>query len=545
MASLSIGEALAALAILLLLPSLLNPLASFRLRVSRFSESFIHISILTAFVFVVVSYVFPENITILKHFNLNETLRVLSSVLFAIPIFAIGYAYFGVPKFNRFNHQAYLDEIISLISNPLSIPNDFSKDLQVNLSQIIKIRDRVNWAKVNDNAFYAFTHRKEIEYARSAYWITEVCLDNKVLKFLVENAPTRALRIIEDLRIDNGFINHPSRSKMFIRELTSEFLENSNSPLNNEVGYVGLSRIQLATRSLFPSGLQIIKDRQLNGAGFIDLKKISEMDVKRLLFASELVLDKFIEDKIYWEISYFDLLEIYKRIFSLCRSAQNDDEIFLWSVGYAISKQIKKIEDAYNLMTRKEKTDCFLKEGDVHHSQNWNIIRFASSLVYEFHSTFANKLDDRPSDDIGSASFDILGAVFPHITEKRPGVSALQQQLILRMMKKVDDNISGYYPAFIRPLLTFFGPFHETYMYRCGNAYDIFHDTFFCKMRSFPDLAFRDSEKSKDQLTSAFVFDLEKYEFIYFRSYGRGSSRFHPSSFPTSSANLFDVKNHR
>jgi len=194
MASLSIGEALAALAILLLLPSILNPLVRFRLTVSRFHEAYIYIVPFVAFLLVVTSYIIPEGTIIFVSLNLNEALRVTSSVLFSAPIFAIGYAYFGIPKFSKRNHQVYLDGVIGLVSRPDDLPQDFAKDMEINIANIISVADGVNWRKGNENAFYAFSHRKVVEYGRNAYWLTEVCLDKKVMEFLISTAPSHALR---------------------------------------------------------------------------------------------------------------------------------------------------------------------------------------------------------------------------------------------------------------------------------------------------------------------------------------------------------------
>ena len=244
----------------------------------------------------------------------------------------------------------------------------------------------------------------------------------------------------------------------------------------------------------------------LNGIGSIGIGAPSEGFVSRLNIAAKLMVSAEIKHRGFWEShSTSSVVSIYESICHnvLFERSDNKRPAYLFELTQGVT-ELTNIAAA-SLEESKPRTHdmLFAKDLETHRHDSIDKIAELACDGLECVSNGFQGFDD----PAWSFALDMLHGIFDRFGDVPVGLTPLQQALAIRLVKKLKQNMDGYYPTLSRVLLAVIGPYETNVAEKPGSAAAILKDAVYFEIKRLPDLYDKDPEKIIERLPPNVTYD--------------------------------------
>lgn len=345
------------------------------------------------------------------------------------------------------------------------------------------------------SSFYRFTHRKELALASYAASFLEIISDPKFCITLVERSPWLASDIIALISKEKLYVDS---AQSFVRELAKQTLISPESMMVREIGHSGFRFAPLLSESIFCDPFILRAYRPLNSLWYANSFKPTESYIKRLDKAGVMMLETALEHHGYWGVDYmYDVKSAYKAVLNHAMySKEKPTSEYSVSLTMAIQNLYRILME--DLETRRAETYNALFVTDPKQYRN-DLVSIVSELTYEGIESISNNFTDF-DDPYWHRAHGTYSDIFPHIGEVKNGLNPLQQSLCISIIDKVKDNMGGWYPALTKVMLAVIGPYNENEYSSNKKAYQILTNCFYRELKKLPNLYKNKPDKLKDYL---------------------------------------------
>lgn len=496
----SLGEAIAALSVTLLIPQFLKPIYTFRLRARRLSIRFISVIVFAGVIAVLIGALIPN-------------LPVPRSIFFGFPIFweILGALLFG----SAYAILVYVslrpaivtsETIIHFVKSAASFLAEtrekdhveFAHDLMSNLPILMQSAASVEFRKA-PNAFVEFTNRKKFESGRYAATFLQIIADSKFCGTLVNSCPWVVAQILRDISEQRIYAR---ASQYFVQELAKQAVLSSSSMMAREIGYRGFSAAPILSESLFGSNFINNRYEPFQAFQFADFAEINRDAVKRLNSAAEITITNTFKEGDYWgNTNIHALVDAYKSVLSEMRRRRNPSVPALdikFDVGSEIKSIARSSREHLAKIPDEFRKDFYIKSKSERIDNH--VFESIAELIFESLAYIANDFEDF-DDPFWLFALGIMDEVFPWINEPPRGMDPLQQRVAFKILKVLNENIEhGTYPAISRVILAILGPYENRHKSADNAAYGILMSSAYQALKGFRLLSKNKPNKIQDFL---------------------------------------------
>lgn len=523
----SIGEAVAALSITLIVPQFLRPILKFRLRCRAIDEWHIYVCVLAATMMVIFAAILPS-------------LGVSSGALWTYPIvwesaagivflFAVATLVFAVIRpanpasvnLERFAYSA-VDFLAHATDKDRA---EFSTDLRYCIYEMVRKADlRLRLWK--PSAFVLFSKRHQLRDSEYASAFLRVLSDPAFCRVLVRDTPWNTAVILQEIA------KYPAECQSvndFVREIARQAVLMDDSMFAREIEYKGFRATSVISDALFGNHLLARFYTPLEGLWFGDTMDLEVGQVKRTSRALLLTVKSSLSAGAHWQQHGLrrasDLVSSVAR--DICQSVRDDRgdyhlihalEFDLFQVVGETRKHLGKLDDkAYAYLFFKPKDDT---EKDM--VRDFTLLDEVAEIVVEYAFSFCNDFEGG-EDPFWHTAISFDRHVFGRCRGNAVGFDPLQQRVALKMLRKVDENLEGYYPAISRMFLSTIGFYEPPTEENKNQPWELFVHAFFYRFQEFPKFYETDRDKAETFLPSDVRYDPVRRSII--KTYADGEER--------------------
>jgi len=523
----SIGEAVAALGITLIVPQFLRPIFKFRLRCWAIGETYIYGCILAAVTMVIFAAILPSlGVSSGAPWTYPVLWEFGAGVVFFIAISALMFAALRPIKPAFINLERFVHEAVDFLAHATDVDRAaFSKDLRLCIYYMVSkadLRQRL-W---KPSAFVLFAKRRQLRQSDFASAFLRVLSDPTFCRVLVRDMPWNTALILQEI------VKYPAECHSvggFVREIARQAILMDDSMFAREIEYKGFQETSVVSDALFSNHLLARFYTPLEGLWFGDISDLDVGQVKRTSRALLLTLKALLSARAYWQQHGLqgasDLVSSLAR--DICQRIRDDKadyrlihalEFDLFQAVDETHKHLEKLDDkTYGRLFFKPKDDT---EKDM--IRDFTLLDEVAEIVVEYAFSFCNYFEGGEDPFWHSATaFD--RHVFRQFAGDVEGFGPLQQRVALKVLRKVDENLEGWYPAISRMFLStigFYGPPTEENRNR---PWELFVHAFFYRFQAFPEFYEKDRDKAETYLPSDVRYDLERRSII--KTYRGGEER--------------------
>lgn len=350
--------------------------------------------------------------------------------------------------------------------------------------------------------FYIFSRRRELAKARHAWHVLQFVSESDFCRIVVTRHSWRFLRallpLIEKHRRTESF-------NAFVKGIAWQALLQEDGMLAREVGYEGFGVVRNFAREFFGNP-QIQTFRPLSCVGSAGIDLLDKGFIARLNLASKLMVEAQLNGFGFWRNDAVnDVYFLYENIFLEVQSArarnESIDSIFIITSG--IKDLSKTISDSLNNADPQAYNALFSSDEDQFLD---NAVSSIAQIVSEALLCISNDFQGH-RDRCWLSAHDIIRSVFGRHGESSMGLSPFQQAVAIKLIEKLNQNMSGWYPALTRVLLTWAGPHKSNIEEPSGTASKILKDAIYQELTLLPKLYEREPQKINDYLPPNVTYD--------------------------------------
>lgn len=509
----SIGDAVAAMGIALIIPEFLRPIYIFRLKTRFISLDIIYYLVFAAFIFVVIGSIIP-NIDIGNRNTFGYPLfwELAGGAFFFVALCALAFTYLRPSsirhgRYRRFAHEAA--EFLAHANERDRIA--FSKDLEHNIDRLIKTAQFNDIARER-SAFFEFEYRRQIEDASYASSLLQLVSDHQYCATLVNRCPWVAARMLHRV----AEVGVSTRSiENFVQELGRQAVISPNSMMTREIGYKGFRSAPVLTEALFSNWFLNVNYQPLRGIRYQDFRAPDPDTIDRLNSAAEASLKVTFESGSYWMDSSLQGIESWYHAsayyaHSQARSESENYQVTS-SINFGLSKLIRMTNEHLIGMNTTKKNKLYVRD-----QEKFDDVYFLRYLAESFHQVlcvFSNDFEGH-DDPFWHVSIGLMREAFPKFSEQPEGMNPLQQRLAIKIRDTIRENMDGYYPALTRLLLPIIGPYEHPAVPQQSTAFGILRRVFYAELKKLPELVEREPNKLGDYLPKNVLYDTQKKTLI-------------------------------
>jgi hypothetical protein len=521
----TIGDAVAALAFTLAVQQFLKPIYEFRLRAMGIRFSYIVWAVFIGAIFTVIAAAVPSIVflrgTLLGHpLNWEIAGGLIIGAAYAI-VATITLRPAILTKRNVANFtsagskllsEATDEDRLSLARDVLSGSNiqrlvDTAAEFQVAERHAIhiefeKLREQHQESegvrgRPQISSFYAFARRRELELASHARHFLQLLSDRDFCRVVITRHSWGFLRAIIPLTDTNEYTE---AAQAFVQSVAWQALMQDDGMLAREDRYDGFGNSRGFANAFFGNHKMGAFD-PLNGIGSTGLGTRGKGFVSRLNIAAKLMVSAEIKHRGFWEYrSTCSVVRIYE---SICHSvsfepSENRSSAYLFEIRQGITELSKMMATSLEQCDHREYNMLFANDPE---ESRYNSVDEIAELVCEGLLCVSNRFQDF-DDPAWSFVLDIHNEIFHRFADDPVGLSPLQQAVAIRLIKKLKDNMRGYYPTLSRVLLAVIGPYKTNALEKPGSAAAILKDAVYFELMSLPDLYKNSREKAQERLPS-------------------------------------------
>ena len=492
----SIGEVVAALSITLALPQFLKPVYQFRLRAQSLGLTHIYATVFVASASVLFAAILPQlGLAGRNPIAYPILWELLAGCLFFVAFAVLAWTTLRPPTVRRHRVKAFVQAAADFLAHANDADRtDFAQDLRHNLGRLAEASEWMERSR-DQSAFFDFIHRRDIEDGEYAAAFFRLIAEPQFCAILVCRSPWDTAGMLGELskrpRVGRSDIG-------FVQELGRQAIISPRSMMAREIGYTGFVAAPVLSDALFHDPYIGRHYHPLHGLHFDDFLGVNADMVERYFHAVAATLENILNRHDYWGDR------------SLSRLADNVQ----W-LGYDIRKQTRKNRRKYNLtislkygleeLIRQVRNELAADDNRVYERlfardsteqrRDYSIVDGIAEAIVNVMGSFANDFEGGPEDPFWSTAHQLFHAVFDVYGDVPDGMDPLQQRVAIKMIKKVNDNMNGLYPALTRVLLPVIGPYDSRMKINPKSAYALFKEAFYSELKRLPELHKKHPEK--------------------------------------------------
>ena len=290
----TIGDGVAALSLLLIIPQFVKPLYEFRLSMRRMKRSWLYGIATASFVLILVAALVPlvpfAGVTLVGWPVFWEVLAGLG-FLFCYSVLALSYLF--PAKVKEGSAERFARGAARFLAHASTADHvDFAGEVRQNMKPLLRLAQSADFKKANKNAFYAFTKRDKLRAAGYSEALLGILADPAFCRSLIERCPWDVADILHSLS-EQGDPVSLSNGRALVQQLAHQSLISNESIITRETDYVGFGRAPVLSEALFGNwriNREIVPFQGMHCDG----TNVSKAYVDRLNFAAKISLSEFI-----------------------------------------------------------------------------------------------------------------------------------------------------------------------------------------------------------------------------------------------------------
>lgn len=502
----SIGEAIAALGITLIVPQFLKPIFRFRLKCSAIKELYIYVCIILATLMVIFASILPSlGLSPKPLWTYPIFWEMSAGIVFFLAISALVFAAIRPTKPTSASLERFAFEAVNFLAHATDRDRaDFSEDLRHCMYDIMRKADlrRRLW---KPSAFVLFAKRRQLRSSEYASGLLRVLSDPAFCRVLVRDVPWNTAYILREIA------EYPSECQSvssFIREIARQSILLDDSMFAREIEYKGFRETSAMSEALFGNYSIAHFYTPLHWVHFSDTKDLQIGQVARLSRAILLTVKSSLSVGDYWTQNNLGGLSnlVSSVATDICQRVRDNkaDHRLIHALEFDLFRMIGETRKYLREVDAETYFSLFFNPND----DSTNISERDFSLLDEISETITqcifsfcndfNGIDDPFRSFANSLNTDVFERYQANVTEFDP----LQQRIALKILRTVDDNLKGYYPAILRMLLSTIGPYTPPTEEHKNHPWQLFVDAFFYRLQAFPEFYKKDSAKALTYLPS-------------------------------------------
>lgn len=522
----SVGDAVAAIALLLAFSQLMTPTLKFRLKIGGMA-AWVAASLFIAAVMVIFAAAILPNIP-------GPAVPLLGYPIFwevtgGVLVFCASLVLFvyslRAAVFNKNNYKKFFNAALSIIAR------GSEQDLRALADEVRNSAPAIIEAAYKYESYLARQAKGEHkEYAVSeqteyALALLDLLSDERFCTILVNTASATALDFIQEI------IKHGSRDRAgyaFVQQVVKQSFISDNSILHREQDYYGLGHFRTFTKTVF-GDYRFIQSayRPLQAWPYSQEEYSTRKNIKKYSTVICTAFEAYFEAKDYWQSP----AALYVGVENLAKSAQfrlprmkdvPEEEIYASEVYRTNAEIGNALQKLLMLVVKHERDipDYEFDEATYDQFKDASIYGVLASGIYEFLENLA--MDRAHDEAIRMIAIYLWMAVDPISGEQRTkAIKEIQKRLIIHMKKKMADNLDQFrYPMITRLMISLIGldepqegstqtrnfalpELHELLKNKIANAFDM------------------DETKAQHILPNDTKFDLKQGGLVWQRKWGK------------------------
>jgi hypothetical protein len=523
----SIGEAVAALSITLIVPQFLRPIYVFRLRSRAVKEWHIYACVLAATAMVIFAAILPSlGVSSGALWTYPILWESGAGILFFLAIATLVFAVFRPAKPASVNLERFALGAVDFLAHASDKDRaEFSTDLRFCIYDMVRKAD-LHLRLWKPSAFVLFAKRNELRDSGYASAFLRVLSDPAFCRVLVRDTPWNTALILREIE------KYPGECVSitdFVREIARQAILMDDSMFAREIEYKGFRETSVISDTLFRNRHIARFYTPLHGTWFGDTRDIEVGQVKRISRALSLTLESLLSAGAYWQQHGFngasDLVSSVAR--DICRRIREDraDYRLIHALQFDLFSMVDKTREHLAELGDDVYARLFVKlkdEADNGSMQDFTLLDEVAEVVVEYAFSFCNEFEGG-DDSFWSAAISINQHVFDQFRGEERGFDPLQQRVALKMLRKVDENLEGWYPAISRMFLSTIGYYEPPKEDDKNKPWELFVHAFFFRFQAFPELYDRDKDKAETYLPNDVRYEPERQSII--KTYLGGDER--------------------
>lgn len=509
----SLGDVVAALTITVLIPQFLKPIYRFRLRARGLSIERIYLLVFFAAASIFVASLLPH-------------LPIMHSSLFGYPIvweifgaalFSITYSLLvlasAVPvNVRKFRTKTFCIEAANFLARADGKDYaEFAIDLAKSLPTLLETA-AFNGPFREWNAFTEFTHKEKLLDSAYAASFLRIISDQDFCKTLVSKSSWLTASMLNEISRKKIVCSH---GHFFVQSVAYQAVTNPLSMLAREAGYHGFHAAPVLSDALFYNHF-IHKYYE----PFDWLFMHRDIDLTAQIFeclniAMRKSVSITLKEEAYWERwSHHAMVENY---ISLCEQALRTGDHPRNSIGaletIGISNILTDVRKHLAKLSPEARHQMYQKEEQESPGMEPVFISAIAELAYKSLEIISNDFRGY-KDPNWLFAHEIFKAVFPSIIDyadyaggKPYTCDPLQQRVAIMLIKKLRENMEGFYPAISRVLLALIGPYERKVEIKDSAAFKLLSDNFYAELQRFSEIRKRRSVSLSDFLPENVTYD--------------------------------------
>ena len=516
----SIGDAVAALGIFLLIPQFLKPIYIFRLRVIGIGLRSLYAMSGVGFVCVLIgSAVWQIPPPFPDPFNHPLLWEIIGGVLFSIAYGVLGWVYIFPPRATVRSIENYVRAGASFLAGATNEDRvEFAADIVVNIKRLIRIADMGGTAEppAATTVSGAKTSRSK-ECASHSESFLRVLSDPEFCRALVERLPWDGARILRAFSKSNpaapvgrAFVREIARNSLLIGEAGSakavDWHSFTDAPelANAAFGDAFLNRHYEPWESLVGTDFGSID------AEFMD----------RFRRAAQLTIDEHVKSGFSYQSYNIAGMQENFEILSRRIAALKREEEDISSIAGMLGRTVKYVVGAtceyFKTLPRESMRSFYV---DLDAGRDATSLNSLSELVISVLENASHEFSGF-DDKFWPMARDIWDSILPQFGDQPRGMDPLQQRVVMKLIEKTNETYEGWHSPLPRQALAIIGPRAAKGETKQRTAFKMCRDLFYRELMELPAFYARDPERAKTFLSDNVRYEPEVKELVHRYSFG-------------------------
>ena len=275
-----------------------------------------------------------------------------------------------------------------------------------------------------------------------------------------------------------------------------------------EIRLGGFSKASLLSESLF-ADLFILRSYNVFYGLQLDMPdNPTEGILERFNSASKMMLKTAIRHKDFWPQGYMHQVQaVYERLSRMVLYSRAKDQQIdaVFGLHMGIKDLIQTMQLALEDLDWETQRLLFISNPS-NTSNRADLVAIIVSIVFSNLESISNGFKG-VEDTAWFHAVSTFMDIYPIHSEEPAGMTPLQQQLALKFLDKVRDNMNGWYPAITRVLLAVIGPFERPGLENNNSAIGLFKAAFYRELQKLPKLHAEKPDKVAHFLPNNVTYD--------------------------------------
>ncbi len=515
-----LGEAVSSLGFILTVQQLLRPIYRFRLRARGLTLAQIYILVFVGVAFVAIAALLPSFPAAPNHILAYPIVwEIAATLCFAAAYGAVVLAVVKPVRLRPRSIERYAGASAWLLSSATERDQlDYLEDFTRNFAVLIRAASYAEGLE-NTSAFFDFIHRRELARASWAWSFLRIAADPVWCATIVKQAPwlmASMLREVSEKRL------HSRSAEQFIRELGKQAIMQDDSMMEREIGYHGFGSAPLLSDNLFSSYFILRAYDPLDSFRLMSAEDMTARILKRFNSASRKALTTMIEERDVWQSQVaYSIEDYYESVFMRAQSVRkSNDSKLIFQMHQAVEMAVEMAELLQSKATPHDVDMLYL--GADPQEYRHEVLEQLAEIAYNALAFISNFFESG-DDPFWTTCIGTFQKVFPAFGQCPDGMTPFQQRLATKLIRKLGDNMNGFYPSICRVFLACMGPFDSTAESPNRTAHRILKEAMYFELQKLRILAVEKPDKLADYLPRNVTYDVAKDSLTH--TYLGGSTR--------------------